>query len=48
MSGALYPEVFDDYMSFVQKFGPVKHLNTRIFFVGPEIAEETEVGVPTP
>jgi len=31
MSGALYPEVFDDYMSFVQKFGPVKHLNTRIF-----------------
>lgn len=36
-------QVFDDFMTFQQTYGPVEHFNTRIFFVGPNIAEETEV-----
>lgn len=44
MSAALYPKVFDDFMTFSQSYGPVEKLDTRLFFVGPNVAEETEVG----
>ena len=43
MSAALYPKVFDDFISFRQTYGPVEKLDTRLFLVGPNIAEETEV-----
>ena len=43
MSYALYPKVFDDYVAFRESYGPVDKLDTKTFFAGPEIAEETTV-----
>lgn len=43
MSAALYPTVFDDFKTFRETYGPVEKLNTRLYLVGPSIAEETEV-----
>lgn len=43
MSAAMYPKVFEEYKDFNKQFGPVEHLNTRLFLEGPKIAEEFEV-----
>ena len=43
MSAALYPSVFDQYQDFYAEYGPVEHLDTRTFFVGPSIAQEDNV-----
>ena len=47
MSYALYPEVFKDYAKFIEEFGPVCDLPTRLFFVGSELGEEFEVEIET-
>lgn len=43
MSAAMYPKVCDDFLTFRNTYGPVDCLNTRIFLVGPKVAEEFEV-----
>ena len=43
MSSALYPKVFEDFANFKKDFGPVHCLDTKIFLVGPNIAEEFNV-----
>ncbi len=43
ISAALYPKVFDDFKEFRAKYGPVDKLDTRTFFVGPDIAENITV-----
>ncbi|CAI4226109.1 unnamed protein product [Auanema sp. JU1783] len=43
MSHAMFPEVFDKFEQFRQRFGPVSKLPTRIFFTGLDIAEEVDV-----
>lgn len=45
VSAALYPKVFDDFCDFRRKYGPVTHLDTKTFFVGPEIAQEDNVSL---
>ena len=44
ISSALYPKVFADFEERRQTFGPVDKLDTKVFLVGPEIAEELQVG----
>ena len=39
----MYPEVFLEYAKFIDQYGPVTTLPTRLFFVGPDIGEEFEV-----
>ena len=43
MSYAMYPAVTDEYLTFKAKYGKVSGLETRKFFVGPEIGEEFSV-----
>lgn len=43
MSAALYPKVCEDFLKFRKRYGPVDLLDTRIFLVGPKVAEEFEV-----
>lgn len=43
VSASLYPKVFDEFEEFRSKYGPVDKLNTRIFLVGLENGQETEV-----
>lgn len=43
ISAALYPKVTDDFLEFHDKYGPVDRLDTKIFFVGPKVAQEMEV-----
>ena len=43
MSSALYPKVFDEYAEFRSTYGPVDKLDTRNFFIGPDIANEVSV-----
>ncbi|XP_015913705.1 pyruvate carboxylase, mitochondrial [Parasteatoda tepidariorum] len=45
MSSAMYPKVCDDYIAFRNTYGPVDCLSTRIFLVGPKVAEEFEVNI---
>lgn len=45
MSAAMYPKVCDDFLTFRNTYGPVDCLNTRIFLVGPKVAEEFEVNI---
>ncbi|XP_066146860.1 pyruvate carboxylase, mitochondrial isoform X1 [Euwallacea fornicatus] len=42
MSAALYPQVTKDYLAFVDTYGPVDKLDTRIFLTGPKVGEEFE------
>ena len=44
MSYAMYPEVASEFFRFRDQYGPVDKLDTRIFLVGPRVAEEFEVG----
>jgi len=39
----MYPKVFDDYRTFIQKFGDLSVLPTRYFLSRPEIGEEFHV-----
>lgn len=43
LSAAMYPKVKDDYLRFVDEFGPVTKLETRLFLTGPKVGEEFEV-----
>ncbi|KAL3311053.1 hypothetical protein Ciccas_010373 [Cichlidogyrus casuarinus] len=43
LSAALYPKVFEDFEKFRNGYGPVGHLETKVFLRGPQIAEEIEV-----
>ena len=43
MSYAMYPDVASEFFQFRDKYGPVDKLDTRIFLVGPRVAEEFEV-----
>lgn len=43
MSYVMFPKVLEEFLEFKQKFGPVNTLNTRVFFVGPKIAENVAV-----
>lgn len=45
MSAALYPKVLTDYLEFRAKYGPVECLATKLFFVGPRMAQECEVEI---
>lgn len=45
LSAAMYPKVKDDYLKFVEDFGPVTKLDTRIFLGGPKVGEEFEVNL---
>lgn len=45
ISAALYPKVTDDFLEFHDKYGPVNTLDTKIFFVGPKVAQEMEVKI---
>ncbi|XP_050404897.1 pyruvate carboxylase, mitochondrial isoform X2 [Patella vulgata] len=45
MSAALYPTVTDNYLDFIDKYGPVNTLDTRMFLAGPKVAQETEVEI---
>lgn len=47
MSAALYPKVFDDFAEFRKKYGPVDTVNSRVFFVGPKVAEGFEIEIET-
>ncbi|KAL2064914.1 hypothetical protein VTL71DRAFT_4054 [Oculimacula yallundae] len=42
-SYAMYPKVFDDYRTFIQKYGDLSVLPTRYFLSRPEIGEEFHV-----
>jgi pyruvate carboxylase len=43
ISAALYPKVFDDFHSFVDKYGPVDKLDTCTFLRGLDIGDEISV-----
>lgn len=45
MSSAMFPKEFDEFEQFRQNFGPVDKLNTKVFFKGLDIAEETDVSL---
>ncbi|XP_018647845.1 putative pyruvate carboxylase [Schistosoma mansoni] len=47
LSAALYPKVFNEFEEFRKIYGPVDRLPTRMFFVGPKIAEEFPVDLET-
>lgn len=43
ISASMYPKVTNDYLEFKEKYGPVDALDTRLFLVGPKVAQEFEV-----
>lgn len=43
MSYVMFPKVLEEFLEFKIKFGPVDTLDTRVFFVGPNIAESLDV-----
>lgn len=45
MSYVMFPKVLEDYLEFKTKFGPVDTLDTRVFFVGPSIAESLDIPI---
>lgn len=45
ISAALYPKVTDEYLEFKEKYGPVDALDTKLFLVGPKVAQEFEVEI---
>ncbi|KAL4713314.1 hypothetical protein ACJJTC_015301 [Scirpophaga incertulas] len=45
MSVAMYPQVANDFFRIRDKYGPVKHLDTKTFLVGPTIGETIEVKI---
>jgi pyruvate carboxylase len=45
MSSALYPLVFDEFMTHRAEFGALSHIKTRTFLSGMKVGEEIEVGL---
>lgn len=45
ISATLYPRVFDNFVEFRSKYGPVDRIDTKNFLVGPEYAEDLDVSV---
>ncbi|KAI6190009.1 Pyruvate carboxylase [Aphelenchoides bicaudatus] len=45
MSSVMFPKVFDEFETFRARYGPVDKLNTRVFFTGLDLAEETSVEI---
>jgi pyruvate carboxylase len=45
ITAALYPKVFDEFHAFRSEYGPVDKLDTRTFFIGPDIANEIQVNI---
>jgi pyruvate carboxylase len=45
VTSALYPKVFDEFLSHVQEYGDVSLLPTPIFFYGPALGEEFSVEI---
>ncbi|XP_041981537.1 pyruvate carboxylase, mitochondrial isoform X2 [Aricia agestis] len=45
MSTAMYPQVANDFFRIREKYGPVKHLDTKTFLVGPTVGETLEVKI---
>lgn len=45
VTSALYPKVFDEFLSHVQQYGDVSLLPTPIFFYGPALGEEFSVDI---
>ncbi|XP_047508067.1 pyruvate carboxylase, mitochondrial isoform X3 [Pieris napi] len=45
MSAAMYPQVANDYFRIRDKYGPVKHLDTKTFLVGPDVGDTIEVKI---
>lgn len=43
MSYVMFPKVLEEYLEFRTKYGPVDKLDTRSFFIGPNIAESLDV-----
>lgn len=45
VTSALYPKVYDDFVTHIQRYGDVSLLPTPIFFYGPIIGEEFSVDI---
>ena len=45
MSYVMFPKVLEEYVEFRNKYGPVDKLDTRSFFIGPNIAEPIDVKI---
>jgi len=45
ISASLYPKETDEYLKFRNTYGPVEKLDTRVFFVGPKVAEDLAVEI---
>jgi pyruvate carboxylase len=45
VTSALYPKVFDEYVSHLKTFGDVSLLPTPVFFYGPAVGEEFSVDI---
>ncbi|XP_073946013.1 pyruvate carboxylase isoform X1 [Choristoneura fumiferana] len=45
MSAAMYPQVAKDFFRIREKYGPVKHLDTKTFLVGPQVGDIIEVKI---
>jgi pyruvate carboxylase len=43
MSYVMFPKVLEHFLGFKKQYRPVNCLDTRTFFVGPDIAEHIEV-----
>lgn len=43
MSYVMFPKVLEEFVEFRAKYGPVDKLDTRSFFIGPNIAEPIDV-----
>ena len=45
VTSALYPKVFDEYVTHVRNYGDVSLIPTSVFFFGPSIGEEFSVEI---
>lgn len=45
MSYVMFPKVLEEFLEFKVKYGPVDTLDTRVFFVGPNIAESLDIPI---
>merc|ERR1712183_961816 len=45
LSSALYPSVFDDFMTNKSKYGSLDFLDTRTFLIGMKVGEEVQINL---